>query len=510
MNSLHNVRTGPISLVLMLFLAACGADAAVIGSGLKTDAATTKPDSQLGDVDAMPDGSAPADADAQVADTAGDGLADGLGDGIGPATPDVSPLSDGVGPVQPADDALNDADGPGDPDALSDIAPVGDGGNPNVDAYPDGYWISTNCVNRCGKPPQSDICNCDPGCVLKGDCCPDYAALCGVKNVCGNGSCEAGEDTSNCAKDCPYIKPIPAIAPCMEDACPGPWAGCMMDTKCTKYVSCYATCLDKSVTPDGTVWKCMEACKKPLQFMETSAGWAQAMADCGNKAGCLNLPENMGAICGDGICWPMEIDCPSDCGPMKPLPPCSSSLCYSTLTWWNCPECGYMPESPVDDCLIAKCGSLWKACATAGIGCMTPVKCVEAGISPATCVKAGTPQNAKDLLTCGTSNGCLKDNSNFSCQGSCGMFVAGMPCACSSECKQLGNCCKDFDSVCNGVVLCGDGVCNSLGGETSASCPVDCGTAATKPCVLKADCAADQVCCANAGGKACVPAGACL
>ncbi len=442
-------------------------------------------------------------------DTVGDSIADVAEDGTdyldADAQSDADGLTDGA-PTDGTDATFLDADALPDGNGASDA----DGGpdTNDVDAYPDGYWISTSCVNRCGQPPKWGACNCDGGCVGAGDCCGDFAALCGVTNVCGNGTCEAGEDAVNCPSDCPKLPP--PIVPCLQDKCPGPWAGCWMDTQCTTYLGCYATCLDDSVTPAGTVWKCMDACKNQPQFSVTAAEWAEALSECGYKSGCWLLPTTFGAVCGDGACWPTEKDCDKDCGPTKPLPVCGINGCYASETWFNCPECGYLPSTTTDDCLIAKCGAQWQTCSTAGLDCMTPVKCVEAGASTTTCVKAGTPQTATDLLSCGTATGCLKDNSAFSCQGSCGLFLAGMPCACSSECKQLSNCCADFDATCNGAVLCGDGVCNSLGGETSATCPADCGTAATKPCTGKSDCAAAEVCCAKTGGKWCVAAGTCL
>jgi hypothetical protein len=82
-----------------------------------------------------------------------------------------------------------------------------------------GHWCDRHCTND--KQPSG--CYCDGQCNQFGDCCnadgsaPTKAnpnksctgSVCkacggaGGGAVCGNGLCEAGEDTANCAKDCP-------------------------------------------------------------------------------------------------------------------------------------------------------------------------------------------------------------------------------------------------------------------------------------------------------------------
>jgi hypothetical protein len=61
---------------------------------------------------------------------------------------------------------------------------------------------SGSCNGMCGK--ASGSCYCDSQCKSSGDCCADYDKYCGGSSgpVCGNGTCESGESASNCSKDC--------------------------------------------------------------------------------------------------------------------------------------------------------------------------------------------------------------------------------------------------------------------------------------------------------------------
>lgn len=111
-----------------------------------------------------------------------------------------------------------------------------------VDCPADCPGSAESCVGKCGQYTQGAACQCDKDCDQYNDCCADLAKVCGVGPVCtpactgkacgadgcggicgtcsagnvcsatdqcvsngpicGNGTCESGETTSNCPADC--------------------------------------------------------------------------------------------------------------------------------------------------------------------------------------------------------------------------------------------------------------------------------------------------------------------
>jgi Zn-dependent metalloprotease len=61
-----------------------------------------------------------------------------------------------------------------------------------------------SCVGFCGGQ-SDDGCWCDMSCTSFGDCCPDYNQVCSGGPVCGDGVCDAGEDSNSCPADCPPV-----------------------------------------------------------------------------------------------------------------------------------------------------------------------------------------------------------------------------------------------------------------------------------------------------------------
>jgi hypothetical protein len=64
---------------------------------------------------------------------------------------------------------------------------------------------------------------------------------------------------------------------------------------------------------------------------------------------------------------------------------------------------------------------------------------------------------------------------NESCAGRCGQYDKAAVCQCDKACGKSGDCCSNFKDLCvtGPANKCGDGQCDP--GETSASCPDDCG-----------------------------------
>ena len=83
-----------------------------------------------------------------------------------------------------------------------------------------GGTVQTTCQGNCGTYTQTPgSCQCDDKCTANGDCCKDYASLCGTTTtpVCGDGTCAAPQETAaNCAADCapPPPKPCKTIKDC--------------------------------------------------------------------------------------------------------------------------------------------------------------------------------------------------------------------------------------------------------------------------------------------------------
>jgi hypothetical protein len=63
----------------------------------------------------------------------------------------------------------------------SSFGGTGSGGVPNTGG--------PSCAGACGGPAAGEVCWCEPGCVQYGDCCPDYAQLCGGAPAPTGGGC---------------------------------------------------------------------------------------------------------------------------------------------------------------------------------------------------------------------------------------------------------------------------------------------------------------------------------
>ena len=122
---------------------------------------------------------------------------------------------------------------------------------------------------------------------------PAATAMLSPAPACGNGTCNPGENCTDCPGDCGACTPIPPS--CGNGTC-NPGENC-----------------------------------------------ADCPGDCG---ACTPIPP----FCGDGACNPGEncTDCPGDCGACTPIPPfCGDGTCNGADTCGNCPgDCGACTPIP--------------------------------------------------------------------------------------------------------------------------------------------------------------------
>ena len=75
-----------------------------------------------------------------------------------------------------------------------------------------GGTTTNSCQGKCGQAPApGQACGCSQMCAQMGNCCADHKQVCATQPptpVCGNGTCETGETSQTCAKDCGPAKPI--------------------------------------------------------------------------------------------------------------------------------------------------------------------------------------------------------------------------------------------------------------------------------------------------------------
>lgn len=194
-----------------------------------------------------------------------------------------------------------DGEGPGVPDQAPDVQFVcGDGScDPGENCG--------SCPGDCGKCPE-DPCGdqrCDQA---KGETCATCPQDCGACPKCGDGLCEAPSETCGlCPQDCGPCPPA-----CPDGACNG-------DETCQTCVEdcgpCEPSCPDGFCNGDETCWTCPKDCGACPSF----CGDGQ----CSGTETCVVCPEDCGecpAGCGDGSCLLDEgcQNCPQDCGECPP------------------------------------------------------------------------------------------------------------------------------------------------------------------------------------------------
>ena len=221
------------------------------------------------------------------------------------------------------------------------------GAKPAPAADPCGSNPQCKCQKslNCMRNGECTVVSSGSGCGVTGDAdckqstdCKDWGKCSAVMKdgkmvcdkagsgpVCGNGACEAGENSTNCAKDCggPVATcgdlkcaageasacPLdcatqygPELA-CVAQTCGGQWSACMANATCKGILNCYVQC----GCNDGCVNGCM-----------ADAGGAQVftqLTNCMIGATCPEACPTSSPVCGNGSCEAGETasNCSQDC-----------------------------------------------------------------------------------------------------------------------------------------------------------------------------------------------------
>jgi len=237
--------------------------------------------------------------------------------------------------------------------------------------------------------------------------------------VCGNGTCEQGEDEANCPSDCE-----PAVWPCGDGKC--------------GLGENYENCPDDCTSPNcGNI--VYEGCCS-LELLLWCEQGQLVMINCENNQHCGWRQAEKGFYdCGtEGETDPSGKH-PRDCSGGRPDPQCGDGNCEAPETSDSCPV----------DCMAgAECGDGKCEAPETSESC------------PADCDIADTP---------GCGNGyCEHGETPSGCPADCG--GENQP-QCGNGYCEVGENEKSCVEDC-GAVQCGDGKCETP--ETSESCPVDC------------------------------------
>jgi FtsP/CotA-like multicopper oxidase with cupredoxin domain len=205
------------------------------------------------------------------------------------------------------------------------------------DATCDGGEDSCNCAADCGAPPSSEL-TCDDGvdedCDGVTDCddtdC-DADAACSVP-FCGDATCDAGEDSCNCAADCGA--PPSSELTCddgVDEDCDGV-TDCD-DTDCDADAACAAPfCGDATCDAAEDSCNCAADCGAPpsseLSCSDSIDEDCDGVTDC-DDTDCSADAACNGAVCGNGACEPGEDcnSCGSDCDSQTVGPPNNRYCC---------------------------------------------------------------------------------------------------------------------------------------------------------------------------------------
>ncbi|MGB6363064.1 MAG: MopE-related protein [Thermoanaerobaculia bacterium] len=322
---------------------------------------------------------------------------------------------------------------------------MGIGGPPSIcgDATCDPGENSCNCAADCGAPPANEVGLCadafDNDCDGFLDCIdPDCSAepLC---SFCGDSSCDLGEDKCNCAVDC--------------GAPPGSEAGLCTDTQ-DNDCDTFADCGDSDCAPDPACAFCGDGPCGPGENMCNCA------VDCGAP------PAGEIGMCGDSLDNDCDgaVDCTDSECTIDPLCMfCGNSVCDPGENSCNCAgDCGAPPGSEVGMCTDGfdnDCDGV--------VDCYDPVDCS----TDPSCIVCG------DLV-------CSPGEDICSCSTDCGLPPS----------SEAGFCTDSLDNDCDGDIDCADSDCT--GGSEVGLCSdgVDNDCDGFVDCDDSADCSTDPAC----------------
>lgn len=334
--------------------------------------------------------------------------------------------------------------------------------------------------------------SCDPdtdddGVPDGNDTCPlDPMNLCAA--MCGDGTCDPGENRCNCPSDCgqPQISEVPGstCADGIDNDCDGS-TDCA-DADCSSSLAC--TCGNSTCETNESSCNCAQDCGAPSSEFGQCADAVDN--DCDGDVDCLDTdcaPDPVcGGGCGDGFCLNAELcTCSVDCG----TPPAQETgFCNDGLD----DDC-----DGSTDCADVDCHSD-PVCQVCGDGICVPAEfcsgCVDCGPPgpEITGVCADGIDNDCDGSTDCADGGCISDPA---CAGVCpdGTCDLAERCTCSTDCgtppaNEIGACTDGLDNDCDSAIDCGDSDCFAdvaCGGNCGdgtcvtserCTCPIDCGT----------------------------------
>ncbi len=361
-------------------------------------------------------------------------------------------------------------------------------------------WVMF-CATQNGCLDQSTGPKCGNGECETGEnpfSCPKDCAV-GPGPDCGNGECEPGESPENCIEDCGGGGgPIE----CASKACPKQFEQCASDEGCQALLNCMKSC-DEDDCYSVCVSKAGNSALKvfgPLASCAEEHGCGSDGPKCGNNKceqgenqyscpqDCKPTPT---PVCGNGKCEQGEnlFSCPKDCADVKPK--CGNGKCEQGEKK-SCPEDCKEPPPP-QWCGDGKC-TLPENDKSCPKDCAKPADTIS-------CVKEKCDKQFKTcaaVAACEELMDCAANCKAINCMISCWSQGSGqgknlfMPVA---SCAQQNGCVGGESPQ----PVCGNGQCES--GESTMSCPKDCGgkddllSCAKKSCSNQyADCLADKSC----------------
>lgn len=290
--------------------------------------------------------------------------------------------------------------------------------------------------------------------------------------VCGNGSCETGENAVSCPKDCTITPPTCKV---YADVQP------ILSAKCGKCHAYADSCNAQDATTGAAITALtvlptnMPPKSQPaLTAAEKTAvnAWLASGAPCDASACTTSSP-----VCGNGTCEAGEsaASCAKDCGTVS-TPVCGNGKCETGETAASCPgDCG---------AVLTQCGN--GVCETGETTASCPGDCPSAG---AKCGN-GVCEAGETAKSCPADCSVVTPTGNY-CDTHCTVDQQPSGCYCDDQCSNYGDCCLADGSMptsknpnctgtcglCNGggttpTAVCGNGTCET--GETTANCPKDC------------------------------------
>jgi len=399
---------------------------------------------------------------------AGAGTADtttSFGDGGGKTGADAAAKPDLAGadagpPAKPDADASVDqaaADAPPDPGA-ADLELPPDSGQPGSDSA-DTKVVAASCKDRCGKYDAKAPCQCDDLCKDSGDCCDDYAALCG-----SSASCKGD-------KDCDDFDPCTSDS-CVAGACKhaGTGACCKTAGDCDDFDACT-----------------VDAC--------TSSGCTNTAKDCSDGLGCTTD------------------SCDSKTGS------CSSAVQAGfCVIESNCRISGELDDTSCKACDPSKSQQGWTP--KVGDACDDGSSCTTGDICDGNGNCAGKPKASccKSDADCASSDACTAGSCNVA-MGACAFSPKTGCCTVGTCCDLVTHTPKAAGAVCGSVPVAVDYACDgslaqkrngmpACDGISGIGCLKTQGGLAWTPWQTIATCTAAQKCVQQPGAPpTCVSAG---